>query len=513
MFPGHIAIHHDRISEVGEISEPPASFERVIDAGNAYITPGFIDLHSHTDLANFLPQGLHPKILQGVTTEVVGQCGLGVAPMSKAKQAGWRQQLVIGNPAIPWTWESMGEYLAALERHGLESNLAPFVGHGTLRYAVKEDRSGPLTPAELQQFCAFAEESFQAGVFGLSLGLIYIPAIFSDSREFQNLLRIVSRDDRLVSVHLRSESDEILEAIHEMLDLRDRFSCRLHISHLKTIGRRNWDKIDKILRLIEEYDLTFDCYPYCAGSTTLLTILPPFLFEGNGIDEMMEQLGDPSIRQEIKAVFRGEHAVPKGIAWDNLPYLVGWENILIADMPGFEHQRVVGQSLADLASQQGRDAADIAMDLIVEVRGAVRMIDYYEHEETLRKILSHSRGMIGTDTLLGGKVHPRVFGSYPKILHQYVFEEQLLSLEEAVAKMTGRPASLLGLPRRGLLRPGYAADINIFDDSFRDVATFETPEQSPKGLRYVLINGEIKVDNTVYTENLPGKLLTASMDR
>lgn len=509
MFPGRLSIHYDRIVEVGEVSESAASFDRVIDAKNAYIAPGFVDLHSHTDLANFLPQGLRPKISQGVTTEVIGQCGLGVAPMPKAQQTGWRQHLVIGNPPISWTWEGMGEYLSALEHHGLESNLVPFVGHGTLRYAVREDRSGPLNSDELQQLCSFAEESFRAGIVGLSFGLIYIPAVFSNRRELQRLLEVVSHHRGMISVHLRSESDEILEAIKEVVTLIDQFPCRLHISHLKTIGRRNWGKIDEVLRLIEKCDLSFDCYPYYAGSTTLLALLPPFVLEGNGIDEIVKKLRAPAIRQRIKNIFRGTEAVPTGLAWDNIPFLAGWENILITDMPGTDYQHMLGRSVAELASEQGKDPAEVAMDLIVAARGAVRMIDYYEDEETLRKILSHPHGMFGTDSLLGGKVHPRVFGSYPKILHEYVFEQRLLSLEEAIAKMTGRPASLLGLRQRGFLRPGYAADLVIFDETFRDLATFDKPEQPPEGLRYVLINGEVKMNRDVYSTNYPGRLLTA----
>jgi N-acyl-D-aspartate/D-glutamate deacylase len=312
-----------------------------------------------------------------------------------------------------------------------------------------------------------------------------------------------------VSVHLRSEGDEILEAIQEMLTLAEQSSCRLHISHLKTVGQRNWRKVDEVLHLIEDRHLTFDCYPYIAGSTTLLTILPPFVLKGKGIDEIIGKLHDPGIRRRLKRIFCGGEPVPKGLAWDNLPALVGWENIVIADMPGPKHRHVIGQSLTDLASQQKKEPADVALDLLIKAHGAVRMINYYENEATLRKILRHPQGMIGTDTLLGGKVHPRVFGSYPKILHHYVFGQQLFPLEEAIAKMSGRPASLLGLPYRGLLQPGYAADIIIFDETFRDRATFDEPEQYPEGLHYVLINGEVKVDQDIYSTNFPGRLLTS----
>lgn len=507
-FVGDISIYDDCIQAVGTCAEPLGGYDRIIDAHDAYVTPGFIDLHSHTDLAYFLPQGLRPKLMQGVTTEVTGQCGLGVAPMPFDKQAGWREQLVIGNPPIEWTWQTTAEYLHELRRHGLESNLAPFVGHGVLRCAVRADRSGALTEQELRQLQALIAEAFEAGVFGLSFGFIYVPAMFADQRELQATVEVVSNYQGIVSVHLRSESDELPEAIQEMLQLTENHNCRLHLSHLKVIGQRNRSKIETVLKLIEAHNLSFDCYPYRAGSTTLLTIFPPFVFEGGGLDDTPAKLRDPAIRQRIKRIFADAETVPPGLAWDNLPSLVGWDNIFITDLPEHMPQEVIGHSLHEIAQQRKADPADIAMDLILEARGAVRMIDYYEDEATLYTILTHPNGMIGTDTLFGGKVHPRVFGAYPRIIHEYVFERKLLSLEEAIAKMTARPAALLGLKDRGLLRPGYAADLVIFDKTFRDRATFDHPAQFPDGLQYVIVNGQVKVDQAAYRSEKHGRLLT-----
>lgn len=520
-FVGDISIHENRIQAVGVCSEPIAGYDRILDAREAYVTPGFIDLHSHTDLANFLPfdrlrtspQGLQPKLMQGVTTEVTGQCGLGVAPMPRDKQAGWRTQMVIGNPPLEWTWETTAEYLRELRRRGLASNLAPFVGHGVLRYAVRADRSGALTDQELRQLQALTEEAFESGVFGVSFGFIYVPAMFADQRELQAIVDVASHYHGLASVHLRSESDELVEAIQEMIRLTAHHNCRLHLSHLKVIGQRNRAKIETALRLIEDHNLSFDCYPYRAGSTTLLTILPPIVFEGGGLEETLARLCDPAMRQRIKGIFEGVEPVPPGLAWDNLPALVGWDNIFISDLPEFMPQDVIGHSLSEIAQQRKADQADAAMDLILDARGAVRMIDYYEDEATLQRILTHPNGMVGTDTLLGGKAHPRVFGAYPRIMHEYVFKRKLLSPEEAIAKMTARPAALLGLKDRGRLRPGYAADLVIFDKTFRDCATFDDPAQFPEGLRYVIVNGQVKVERGSYYFGSCGHLLLPCKSR
>ena len=509
-FHGDMIINDERIQAVGRFTEEHQTFDTVIDANNAYITPGFIDTHSHTDLAYFLDHGLRPKIMQGVTTEVIGQCGLGVAPMPRAKQTSWRNSLIIGNPPIPWTWETTEEYLNALEAHGLESNLVPFTGHGVLRYALRQDRAGTLTAQERRTLQSFTEEAFVSGVFGVSFGFIYIPAIFADNKEIQAILEIASKYQGLVAVHLRSESDELVEAVGEMLELINGYNCRLHLSHLKTIGQRNRQKVDTVLQMVETHNLTFDAYPYTAGSTTLLSIFPPFVVEGNGLDETLRKLEEPKIRQQIKRLFSGTEIPSKGLAWDNLPNLLGWGNIIIVDSAETSHHNIIGYSLSDIARDRKCDPADAAMNLIIEARGAIRMIDYYEKEETLVKILSHPNGMIGTDTLIGGKVHPRVFGTYPRIIQRYVFQQQLLSLETAISKMTTKPATMLGLSHRGLIRPGYIADLVIFDDTFQDHATFDKPEQYPEGLKYVLINGKIKVNNGAYYDNFPGRVLRKS---
>lgn len=483
--------------------------ECVIDARGDYVTPGFIDVHSHADLANFWSEGLRPKIMQGVTTEVVGQCGLGVAPLPVAHQSGWRRNLVIGNPPVDWTWETLGEYLAQLEEHGLESNLLTYLPHGVLRYAIKQDAPDPLTDQELEEMATLMEAALTEGAFGVSLGLIYLPAVFADRREFRRVLEVAGRNRVKVAVHLRNESDELVMAIREMHALTEEAGCQLHIAHLKAIGGNNAGQIDIALELIHDQHLTFDHYPYSAGSTTLLAILPPFILAG-GVEAGLQRLQIPEVRARLQRIFAGEERVPTGLPWDNVAYHCGWEQISIADLQSEANRQLLGLTLTEVAELRGTTPAEAALDLLSEEQGNVRMIDRFMSEATLRKILTAPEGLIGTDALFGGKPHPRIAGTYPGLLRQYVFERPILSLEAAIAKMTGRVAEHLGLRDRGRIAIGCHADIAIFGRDFTERATYADPLREAVGLRYLLINGQVKVDAGLYVEKRPGMVLRRS---
>lgn len=494
------------LSSIDEKSITNLAVDYVIDVKGAYVAPGFIDLHSHADLVFFLEEGLKPKIMQGITTEVVGQCGLGIAPIPRDKQMGWRKNLVIGNPPINWNWETMGEYLSALQNHGLEANVVPFVGHGVLRYALKKDESTPMNHDQLKKLYNLVVQAFADGAAGLSLGLIYFPAVFADQNELSVLMKAASDYDKLVAVHLRNESNELIEAMQEMIDLSVIHDSKLHISHLKSIGPANWDKIDDAIALVEKYNLTFDHYPYIAGSTSLLTILPPFLLE-DGIEEALQKLKKPEIREQIARICTGKESLRQGQSWDNISFLLGWDKIEIADLNGEKNAALIGFALEEIAKMKGKTPFDTALDLLIEEKGNIRMIDYYLSEEIIIKLLSHPAGMIGSDCLFGGKLHPRVFGTFPKIINQYVFKKQIIPIETAIAKMTSHSAKLLGLKDRGIIAEGFKADIVIFDQNFSDCATYQDPENYPQGLKYLLINGQFKVFNGQYQKIQPGVIL------
>ncbi len=496
----------DKIAEVGVI-EHRGDFDHLIDAAGCYVTPGFIDMHSHTDLMNFINSGLKPKLMQGITTEVIGQCGLGVAPISPEKKTLFRKNLIIGDQPIDWSWETTKEYLSALESHGLESNLVPFTGHGVLRFAAKGNLTGDLTTSELRKLTDDLEQAFAAGSFGVSFGFVYLPAIFSNKAEIEQIVEVADKYGAIITVHLRSEGSELLDAISEMISLTRDKRCKLHISHLKAIGWENEGAVKKALDLVDNNNLTFDHYPYFAGSTTLLAVFPPFVFAGES-ENILNNLLKPEIRERIKRVFSGKEMLPKGLPWDNLPQLIGWENIKVIGLQSKINRKYLGMTIQQIADLTGKDPVDAAINLVIEEQGNVKMIDFYMSEESLIKILKHPSGMFGTDSLFGGGLpHPRGYGSYPRIINRYVFAKKILSLEQAVAKMTSLPAKVLGLTDRGLLQPGYAADINIFDKGFKDRATYDNPCQFSEGLKYVLINGKIKVKDGTYLAGHPGRVI------
>ena len=507
-FKGDVLIENQMITDVAPLITTAA--DKVIDADGAYVTPGFIDVHSHADLATFLPQGFKPKVLQGITTELVGLCGLGVAPLPKALQNEVRERLIIGNPAVDWNWDDFTSYGLALKQRGLEVNLSSFVPHGLLRYQICGNSSLAMDKNQRRTLAQLADEALGSGARGISLGLIYHPALFSDQRELLTLAQVAAAHHKPLVVHMRSESDEILEALQEMIALSQQAGCQLHISHLKLIGRRNASKLTSLLALIDRHELTFDQYPYHYGSTTLLSILPPTLIRTYAPDALMIALKATAVRQEVRSWF-AERILPQaGEPWDNLPALLGWENILICEVESQAAQQWLGCSIAECARKADLHPVDFALDLLISERGNVRMIDYFMDEELVERIFQHPRGMVGTDTIFGGRLHPRVCGSFPRIIHQFVSQRQLLPLEKAIHKMTALSADTFSLHNRGRLAPGYYADISLFDANFCDNSTIDLPEVYATGLRDLWVNGRRKVAHGDYLETRSGQLLLAS---
>ncbi len=489
-----------------------ATRQRRIDASGCFVSPGFIDAHSHADLGPFTPEKLDLKLRQGVTTEVVGQCGFSPAPMPAERRDKWMKYYVPGSPLDLWPWESTAEFYTALRTQGLPLNFMPFVGHGTLRFAVKGESSAPMSQAELNQMEVMLEQAFDEGAAGLSFGLIYVPALCADRKELTRAAEIAARHRRILAVHMRSESDELIEALEEMAQLQSETGVQLHISHLKAIGRGNQHKIDQALRLIETHDLSFDSYPYTYGSTSLLSMLPPQLFTGTSVQAGLTQLSDHQVRKECVQMLSGHISPPEGLAWDNLALLVGWDRIELAFIPEGPDSDLTGKTLAAAAEMRSTSPAELTLQLARSYGAQVRIIDEFSEEATLKKILSHPSGIASSDTLLGGHQHPRVAGSFARILSRYTREQGHgpLSLAEAVHRMTGRSAQVLGLKDRGIIRSGMTADLAVWRPDFCDVSTRQSPEQPARGLEYLFINGEpaIKPAERRNT-NAAGRLLTA----
>ncbi|CAM3798479.1 N-acyl-D-amino-acid deacylase family protein [Parendozoicomonas haliclonae] len=502
-----VLIENDSIIAVGKDIQIPV--EEIIDASGLYVTPGFIDTHTHTDLANFIPEGMKPKIMQGITTEIAGQCGLGVAPVPREKQSTFRSRLIIGNPDIQWRWETFAEYMTALEHHGLESNIMPFIPHGVLRWVVKGDSSESLTADDKVQMAELARASFKAGAKGLSLGLIYHPALFSKEEELQVMMEVAAEFDRPVAVHLRSESDTIIEAIDEIAALARKTGCRIHLSHLKLMGERNAWKLDDLLKKVDEYGYSFDHYPYNYGSTTLFSVLPPFLFDERSYEEALEDITLPDVRETIKDWFSEKILPDPSLSWDNVPALTGWHNVTITSLQTKENEKYLGKTIEACAQKTGQDPVDFMLDLLIQERGQVMMINHYMDISLMETILQRPDGMIGSDALMTGIPHPRVYGAYPRILNQYVFGSQMLSLELAIHKMTGLAAKTFEIHDRGVIQEGKKADIVIFSDQITDHGTESHPDQFASGIHHLFINGQSKIKEGIYQPTRAGVVLKA----
>lgn len=495
-FLGNILVH-DSLIETVSSDIIKGTFDQVIDCNGDYCTPGFIDVHSHSDVFNFIKDGLKSKISQGVTTEVTGMCGLGVAPISDELKYDFRNNLIIGNPDIDWNWQSFGEYIEALKKLGTESNISPFVGHGVLRYNIMGNSSSAMNDCQLAQLDNLLSKSFREGACGVSLGLIYLPAIYAKKNELRSIFKIAANNKKIVSVHMRSESDEIIEALLELIELAEETGAKLHIAHLKFIGQRNGFKYEEVKKIIEQHNIYFDHYPYVFGSTTLLSIIPPSF-----LDQELKTLTHH--RSEINDIF-STSKINKGSPWDNIPNLVGWNNIEICEVQNETDKKYIGMSIQDIASIENKSETNLLIDLIIRNNGIVRMIDYFMSNELLKSIMQNDRGMFSTDTLYGSNPHPRVFGSYPTVIGDYVFKKKVISLEKAIYKMTSLPAKQFDIHNRGEIKAGKFADLLVFTKDF----SVNKDKKYPVGIKLVMINGKIKIFEGFYQSEVRSGMVNA----
>jgi N-acyl-D-amino-acid deacylase len=495
-----LAIRGDKIARVGALQGAEAA--RIIDCETLAVAPGFIDAHSHSDLMVFEDPSLPPKLLQGVTTELLGQDGIAAAPVRNERKADWRRHLsgLLGNPEIDWSWSSFAEYLAALERAKPGPNLACLLPHGNLRLWVMgmEDRR-PVS-AELDAMISLLDQGFEAGAVGLSTGLIYPPCSYADEAELAALCSAMTRYGGFLVVHLRNEDVRLFEAVDEMLRVSDRSGAPLHISHLKAGGRAQFGRAGELLEKLDAarrrgIEVTFDQYPYTAGSTMLFAILPEWLQEG-GPDRMIERLKDASVRERILAE----------VATRTSSSAIDLADIRVSSVGSSKNKSLEGKNLLELQEAMGRPLIDAVCDLLVEEDLNVSMVLFLADERDVRTILKHPLQIACTDGLLGGKPHPRLYGAFPRILGHYCRELGVLDLPEAIRKMTSATAARLGLPDRGLIRPGMKADLVVFDpQEVIDTSTYEEPRRHPKGIRHVFVNGRQAVGE--------GRILDAGFGR
>jgi N-acyl-D-amino-acid deacylase len=497
-FRGDIAIKDGVITNIGSVE---GDAQTVIELEDETVSPGFIDTHSHSDLLLISEPLAEAKIMQGVTTEIVGQDGLGEAPINEDDIAEWRKYLsgLNGDPDIEWTWRSMGEYLSVLENARPSINVAALVGHGNLRLAVlgMEDRR-PNTD-ELTEMKQLLAKGLQDGAVGLSTGLIYVPCIYADNAELIEFCKITANYGGVFVVHMRNEGDMLLESIDEMIEAGAASSVHVHISHFKAGGESNWGKSVNSLKKLEKarargIQFSFDQYPYTAGSTFLSSLLPTWVHEG-GVERLLERLKDPSIRQKIvKEYTAGKSRTPR------------WDMLLATNLQTDKNIVHEGKTMKEIAGARDQTEIEALIDVVLEEKNASSMISFTMSEEDVKRIMSHPFGTVCTDGLLLGKPHPRAYGAFPRVLGRYV-RSGVLRLEEAVRRMTSHPAQIFGLNGRGLIKPGFRADITVFDPkTIEDLSTYKDPRRHPKGIKYVMVNGVMTVEKGKHTGARAGQV-------
>jgi N-acyl-D-amino-acid deacylase len=512
-FRADIGIVANRIVKISRLTD--ASAKQVIDASGRVVCPGFIDSHSHSDIAILINPRAESKVRQGVTTEVIGNCGSSAAPLNNLV----REQLEEETPALKQArvrldWSTMVEYLKRLKSRGIAVNIVALVGHGNIRAMVLGfDRRDP-TRKELRRMSQITARAIQDGAVGLSTGLIYPPGSYTKTKEIIELAKVVSRLGGIYTSHIRGEGETLLQAVKEAITIGERAGIPVQISHHKAGGRSNWGKVKRTLPMIEQarksgVDVTCDVYPYVASSFSLSAMLPPWAHEG-GSASAIARLKDPVTRRKIR------QDMMTGVAgWMSPLKAAGWGKTVIASCP--LHRGYQGLAISQAAKKTKRDPFTFAFDLLIQENFAPSVVRFAIKEDDVRTVLSYSNTMIGSDgrclapygPLGQGKPHPRNYGTFPRIIAQYVRETRLLRLEEAIRRMTSLPAQRFKLQGRGIVKVGMYADLCVFDPSkIQDTATFSRPHQYPKGITHVIVNGQVVVKNGEHTGRLPGRPLT-----
>jgi N-acyl-D-aspartate/D-glutamate deacylase len=465
-----IGVTAGRIAAVGALD---GTAEREIDASHRVVAPGFIDVHAHDDAA-VLSTSMDFKLMQGVTTDIVGNCGAGVAPALGGGMRGLPGVELILGPLPDATWDTFGEYMQVVDDAGLAINVGCFVPHGIVRARhLSMERRAP-DPGELEAMKADVDEGMAAGALGLSTGLIYMPGTFAETDEVVALASVAARHGGIYMSHIRNESEGLLDAVDEAITIGRNAGCAVQISHHKASARSVWGKTADSIAMIEKAredgtDVTFDVYPYTAGSTIL--------------------------------------AAARGVTRD-----IDGDEVLVASVQS--HREYEGKTLTQIGHALGIDDPREVVNRVLADEPTAVAVFFSMDEDDVRRVMAHPLCMIGSDGIPSptGKPHPRLYGTFPRVLGTYVRELGLVSLEEGVRKMTSLPAQRMNLPDRGLLREGFAADIVIFDpDTIADVATYQEPRQYPAGIDCVIVNGEVAAENGRQTAARSGKLLRRSV--
>jgi N-acyl-D-amino-acid deacylase len=512
------------VAGAGTLTAAETGADRTIDATGLVLSPGFIDMHAHSDLQLLVNRDHYAKLSQGVTTELLGQDGLSYAPVDDATLAGVREKIAgwNDNPAdFDWNWRTVGEYLDRLDAEvagadgttgRIATNAAYLVPQGTVRAMVMGFAEGAPTPDQQQQMQDVIRAAMEEGAVGMSSGLTYTPGMYAQTEELAGLCRTVGELGGFYAPHHRSYGKGALGAYTEMIGLSRDTGCALHLSHATMNFAENKGRAGELLGLIDEalddgVDITLDTYPYLPGATTLSAILPSWASSG-GTEATLERLKNPETKAKIRESVEiygsdGCHGVVA--EWDTLE-ISGVQNPALADY--------VGKTIKDIAAEANLEPFDVFVQILIDDRLGTGILQHVGHEENVQAIMKHRTHTGGSDGLLvGAKPHPRAWGTFPRYLGHYSRDLGLLSLEETVHHLSGRPAARLKLHQRGLVREGCAADVVLFDpETVRDEATFENPRQAASGIQYVFVNGTAAIDGGRPTGARAGRALRRSSD-
>ncbi|MEO5935637.1 MAG: D-aminoacylase, partial [Terriglobales bacterium] len=514
-FKGDVAIKKNKIARVGRFD---GRGKREIDAAGRLVVPGFIDMHSHSDVSILREGEAQGKIRQGVTTEILGESGSAAPrcprpdpPASATTPTPAPATLPDPNP-LKLDWTDFKGYFKRLKKDKISVNVASFVGMGDVRSCAMGDDDRPPTPEELEKMRAIVDQAMRDGAMGLSAGLIYEPNSFAKTEEIIELAKVAARYGGMYSVHMRSEGLNITEAIAETIRIGEEAKLRVHIMHFKVSGKNSWGKIgDAIAQInaarVRNVEVTADQYPYIASSTGLTARLPDWAADG-GTRKLLERLRDPAQRERIR-VATAESMARSGN---------DWKSAIVARMRTDANKKWEGKSIADVAIALNKPEFDTVADLLIEEGGNIGMVYFAMNEDDVRLAMQQPWVSVGSDgsalnadpnsRLSSGKPHPRSYGTFPRVLGRYVREQKVITLENAIRKMTSLAAQQMGIQDRGLLRPEMKADVVILDENrVIDKATFENPHQYGEGIDVVIVNGKVVLENGQHTGERPGVVI------
>lgn len=504
-FRGDLAIRGGRIAAIGRIA--PGQAKRVIDAMNLVVAPGFFDIHNHSDYSIVEDGNAESMVRQGVTTMILGE-GESVAPV------GGKQ----GGIAKAQEWSDFAGYFDRLRRAGISTNIGTFVGSSQIWTYVRGPVAGPPKPEEIEAMRQEVRRAMRQGALGVASSLSGPPGSWIDTNTLVAMCEVAAQYGGVYSTHLRTEGNGVFEAVAEALDIGRRAKIPVDIIHLKIAEHKLWGQMPKLIAVLEAaraagQDVQANVYPYRAGQNNLSAIIPPWAQEG-GPAAMIARLKDPAQRPRLeKEILNG---IPGTNWYNHYTATGGWEGMLLVSFSNPKYKRFEGKRMNQVIEALGRNPIDVLFELLVENGGSVPTVYFHHSEEDMRLAMRQPFVSIGSDgtavkaegPLSAGNPHPRYYGTFPRVLGRYVRQEHVLTLEDAVRKMTSANAAKIGVWDRGLLRPGFWADVTVFDPtSILDRATFEQPHQYAVGIRYVLVNGKVVLDRGQHTQARPGLIL------